>query len=160
MLILVRMQALTVGRSQVRGEVEMHEFRSEARSREEARDETPRSGAHPGLLLQLTWSGEVGVLDRPVIGHVKRPGRDLEQGLADRDAVLAHEQDPILVVDSQDRDGTGVTGDLARPAGAVGALDGVHPERQIATLVEDPRIDDTLDEIGPGGIPRGRWVSA
>ena len=36
-------------------------------------------------------------------------------------------------------------------ARAVGALDRVDPERQVATVVEDPRVDDALDEIGPGG---------
>jgi len=45
--------------------------------------------------------------------------------------------------------------DVAGPARAVGALDGVDPERQVAALVEDPRVDDALDEIGPG-ITRGR----
>src|SRR4029079_13840637 len=46
--------------------------------------------------------------------------------------------------------------DVARPARAVGAFDGVDPERQVAALVDDPRVDDALDEIGPGGFPRGR----
>jgi hypothetical protein len=48
-----------------------------------------------------------------------------------------------------------MTDDVAGPARAVGPLDGVDPERQVAALVQDPRLDDALDEIGPG-IPRGR----
>jgi hypothetical protein len=52
-----------------------------------------------------------------------------------------------------------MTGDLAGAAGSIGPLDGVDPEGQVAPLVEDVRIDDALDEIGPGGILRGRWFA-
>jgi hypothetical protein len=48
-----------------------------------------------------------------------------------------------------------MTDDIPGPARSVGPLDGVDPERQVAALVEDARLDDALDEIGPG-IPRGR----
>jgi hypothetical protein len=48
-----------------------------------------------------------------------------------------------------------VPDEVARPARAVGALDRIDAERQVATLVDDPRIYDPLDEIGPG-IKRGR----
>src|SRR5512141_1654368 len=44
--------------------------------------------------------------------------------------------------------------------GAVGALRGVDPEREVAPAMQDPGVDDALDEIGPGGILRGRWVAA
>jgi len=48
-----------------------------------------------------------------------------------------------------------VTDDVPRATRAVGTLDRVDLERQVATFVEDARLDDALDEIGPG-FPRGR----
>ena len=51
----------------------------------------------------------------------------------------------------EDRDGARVADDLARPARAVGPLDRVDPERQVAAAMEDPRVDDALVEVGPGG---------
>jgi hypothetical protein len=69
---------------------------------------------------------------------------------------LPDEEHPILGIDRQDRDGAWMARDLARAAGSVGPLDRVDPEGQVAAPVENLRLDDALDEIGPGGIPRGR----
>jgi hypothetical protein len=49
-----------------------------------------------------------------------------------------------------------VADDLACPARTIGSLDGVDPEGQVVPPKEDPRVDDALDEIGPGRILRGR----
>ena len=49
-------------------------------------------------------------------------------------------------------------GDVAHGPGAVGALDGVDPKGQELALVDDPGLDDALDEIGPGDRLRGRWI--
>jgi len=50
-----------------------------------------------------------------------------------------------------------VTDDVAQGVRAVGTLDGVDADRQIAAAVDRPRIDDAFDEIGPGGFRlRGR----
>ena len=93
----------------------MHQLGGEAGRRVELGDLAPRPGAHPGLLLELARGGDLGILDGAVIGHVQRPGGDLEQGLADRDPILADEQDTVLLVDGEDRDRARVSGDLARP---------------------------------------------
>jgi hypothetical protein len=47
-------------------------------------------------------------------------------------------------------------GDVALGARAVGALDGVDAERQVAALVEDARVDDPLGEVirGFGDVAR------
>ena len=86
----------------------------------------------------------------PSSHDVERAGRDLEQRLADGDPVLPDEQDPVLVVDGEDRDRARVADDVARPARAIGALDRVDPEGQVAAAVDDPRVDDALGQIGPG----------
>jgi hypothetical protein len=69
---------------------------------------------------------------------------------------LPDEKHAILTIDRQDGDGTRMAGDLARPARAIGPLDRVDPEGQVAAAMEDLRLDDALDEIGPGGILQGR----
>src|SRR6185312_13016434 len=100
--------------------------------------------------------GVLRVLIGAVVGDVEAAGRDLAQDPSRREAELADEQDAVLVVDGDDRDRARMAGDVALGARAVGALDGVDPERQVAAVMEDPGIDDVLDEIGPGGILRGR----
>ena len=50
-------------------------------------------------------------------------------------------------------------GDVADGARAVGALDRVDPEFQELAAVQDLRIDDVLDEIGPGDRLRGRGLA-
>ena len=68
----------------------------------------------------------------PSSRDVERAGRDLEQRLADGDPVLADEQHPVLGVDRHDRDRPGMPGDVTSRARAVGALDRVDPEGQVA----------------------------
>jgi hypothetical protein len=41
-------------------------------------------------------------------------------------------------------------GDIAFGPRPVGPLDGVDPERQVAAAMEDPRRDDTLEEVVGG----------
>ena len=94
----------------------MHEFRGEPGCRPEPGDEPPRAGPHPGLFLELAPSGLVGILDRPVLGHIERAGRDLEEGLADGHPVLADEQDTVVGIEREDRDRARVTDDVARAA--------------------------------------------
>ena len=119
----------------------------------------PRPGALAGLLLELAPGGRLGSFLRAVVGEVETAGRDLEQDGADRDPVLAHQGHPTIGVERDDGDRARVTRDVTFRMRAVGALDRVDPEGQVATLVEDLRIDDTLDEIGPGGILRGRGLA-
>ena len=64
----------------------------------------------------------------------------------------------VLIVDREDRDRAGMSGDLTGAARAVGPFDGVDLERQVATLVEDLAIDDALDEGGFGVLCRSRPV--
>jgi len=52
-----------------------------------------------------------------------------------------------------------VPGDVAGRPAAVWKLDGVDPEGQVRALVDDPRLDDAFDEIGPGVVLRGRWLA-
>jgi hypothetical protein len=40
-----------------------------------------------------------------------------------------------------------VAGDFPFRSTAVGPLDGVDPERQVATAMDDSRLDDPLDEV-------------
>jgi hypothetical protein len=40
-------------------------------------------------------------------------------------------------------------GDVPGGAPAVGELDGVDTEGQVAPVMDDPRVDDALDEVGP-----------
>jgi hypothetical protein len=71
------------------------------------------------------------------------------------------EEDPILGVDRDDRDRPGVADDVPRGARAIGPLDRVDAECQIAALMNDLRIDDPLDEVvvGRAGIDRGFGVA-
>jgi hypothetical protein len=50
-----------------------------------------------------------------------------------------------------------VSDDVPRGACAVGPLDRVDAERQVATLMKDLGIDDPLDEVvvGRAGVDRG-----
>ena len=160
MLVLVGPEAVAVGRPQVRGEVQVHQLGGEAR----ARCRSVASLRHVPARIPVSSSSSRGAASsgssiEPSSRDVERAGRDLEQRLADGDPVLADEQHAVLVVDREDRDGARVPDDVARAARAVGPLDRVDPERQVPAAVEDPRVDDALDEIGPGGIPRGRWVA-
>jgi len=116
----------------------MHQFGGEARGGVEPGDEPPRRSAHPGLLLELTRGGQVGILYRAVVGDVEGPRGHLKERLADGDPVLADQQDVPVVIDGQDRNGTRVARDLARSARPIGALDRVDAEREIAAPVEDP----------------------
>ena len=137
----------------------MHQLGGEPGRGPEPAEQLPRPGPVAGLLLELAARGEVRVLDRAVGPLVERAGRDLEQGAFGRAPVLADEQDVIVGIDGDDRHGTGMAGDVARGTRPVGPLDRVDPERQVTTAVEDPRVDDALDEIGPGFL-RGRWLRA
>jgi hypothetical protein len=49
--------------------------------------------------------------------------------------------------------------DVTRRAGAVGAFDRVDAELQEGAAVQDLRIDDVLDKIGPGVVLRGRGLA-
>jgi hypothetical protein len=49
--------------------------------------------------------------------------------------------------------------DVAGRARPVGAFDGVDPELEELAAMEDLGIDDPLDEIGPGGVLRGRGLA-
>ena len=117
MLVLVGAEAIAIGGSQIRGVIEIHQFRGKPGRSVEPRDEPPRAGAHAGLFLQLARGGDLGILDRAIGGDVEGPGRHLEQRLTDGDPELAHEEDAILIVDGEDRDGTRVADDLARCSG-------------------------------------------
>lgn len=158
MLVLVRTEAFVgMGRAQVGGQVEVHQLAGEAGSRPEGAQLPPGRGPVAGLLLELATRRELRVLDRA--GRrvdVERPGRDLEQDTARRRAVLADQEDLVVGIDRDDRDGTRMTGDIALGPRPVRALDGVDPERQVAAPMEDPRFDDPLDEVvgGRGGVDR------
>jgi hypothetical protein len=69
---------------------------------------------------------------------------------------LANQRHATVGVDGDDGDSTGVAGDIALRTRPIGPLNGVDPEADVPTLVESPRVDDPLNEIGPGGILRGR----
>jgi hypothetical protein len=49
-----------------------------------------------------------------------------------------------------------VSCDVPGGARSIGAFDRVDAEGQVAPAVDDMGIDDALDEIGPGGVRRGR----
>jgi hypothetical protein len=136
----------------------VHQLAREAGGRPERAQREPRAGAVAGLLLELASSGELRVLGSGgVLGRVEAPGRDFEQDALRRRPPLADEQDAILGVDRDDRDRAGVTDDVALRTGAVGPLDRIDPEGEVATTVEDATVDDPLDELIVGGprIERG-----
>jgi hypothetical protein len=47
-------------------------------------------------------------------------------------------------------------GDVPGRPPAIGQLDGVDPEGQVRPAMDDPRVDDAFDEVGPGVVLRGR----
>ena len=136
----------------------MHQLLGEARRRVERRRVAATSRpACPVSSSSSRRAATIGILG----GAVVVDGRASPAGISSRtrpagDAELADEQHAVLVVERDDGHRARVAGDVARRARAVGALDGVDAERQVAALVDDPRLDDALDEIGPGGILRGR----
>ena len=115
------------------------------------------------LLFELAACRDVGVLGDAVV-DVERAGRDLEQRLARGDTPLADHQEPIIVVEREDRDGPRVANDVARPARAVGALDRVHAELHVPPAMDQLGRDDALlegvshhaSDQQRAGPPRGR----
>lgn len=163
MLVLVGSEPLIgMGRIEVAGEVQHHPLRREARRSPELGQALPAPGAVTGLLLELAPGSEAGVLDlaRGRI-DVERSGRDLKKDAIGRRAPLANEQDVAGRIDRDDGDRAGVARDVALGATAVGPLDRVNPELEVAAAVQDARRDDPLDELlvlGSDGIGRGRRV--
>ena len=158
MLVVVGPEALVgVGRHEIRGEVQVHELGGEARRRPELGQLLPRAGAVARLLLELAPRGELGVLRRARRGvTVERPGRDLEQDPPGGRPPLSDEEDAVGGVDRDDGDRSRMARDVPLRTGAVGPLDRVDPELEVAAAVQDAGIDDPLDEllVGRAGIER------
>ena len=156
----VRGRSPSAGR-EVRGEIQVHELGGEAGRRvERARLAATTPARIPVSSSSSRRRGEVRVLDRPVRRRCRasRPGS--RAGLARRRPGTGGRAAPgPRRRCARIATAPGMADDVARAARAVGALDGVDAERQVAALMEDPRVDDALDEIGPGGILRGRRVA-
>jgi hypothetical protein len=133
----------------------VHQLRREAGRGPERGKPLPRPRPVAGLLLELAARRDLGVLD--LAGRridVERPGRNLEQHAAGRQPELADHEDAIGVVDREHRHGAGMPDDVTLAARAVGPLDRVDAELHVVALVDHPRIDDALGEVG--GIDRAR----
>ena len=156
MFVFVGTQAIVIGGGQSGRHEQMHELRSEPRSCVKARHLSPGRGAHAGFLLQLAPRRQIGIFDRAVLADIQGSGRNLQQQLTDRDPILPDEEHAIVGIDRQDRHRARVTGDLTGAARAIRSFDRVDSERQIVAAVDDLRLDDALDEIGPGDLLRGR----
>jgi hypothetical protein len=72
----------------------------------------PRPGPQAGLFLELPPRGRLRVLLDSRGVDVETAGGDLEERPAGRHAVLPDEGDPLLFVERDDRDRTGVAGDV------------------------------------------------
>ncbi len=66
-------------------------------------------------------------------------------------APLAHEEQPVVLVEREHRDRARVPDDVARSPRAVGALDRVDAELHVPPAVDDLGRDDALlERVGPG----------
>ena len=159
-LVLVGPEPLAVGRPQVRGEVQVHQLGGEPGRRVEPRE---RAATTPARMPVSSSSSRArrasGSSIVPSSADVERAGRDLEQRLADRDPVLADEQDAVLVVDARGSrprpDGRRCRGSRAcrRPArscrrGTSGSGPGGGPATRRRARRDRPRRD-----------PPGPWLS-
>ena len=155
-LILVRAEANAVGNVQILREVEVHELRGEARGGEEFGQLAPPPSSVAGLLLELATRREIRVFRAALIVRIQRAGRHLEEQPLRGAPVLPDEEDVVIRIEREDRNRSRVPGDIAGRTGAVRSFDRVDPERQVPATVEDPGVDDALDESSPGVIIRGR----
>jgi hypothetical protein len=73
---------------------------------------------------------------------------------------LAHEEDTVLFVERDDRDGPRVAADLAAGPRPVRALDRVDAERQVVALVEDLGLDDPFFQRVGRLLRAGRTAQA
>ena len=137
----------------------MHQLVGEARRGVELAELLPGPGAQAGLLLELSTGGDVGLLLDAIVLDVEAAGGDLQQRRIRRQPPLAHERYAIVGVERDDGDRSRMPRDVTRRSGAVGAFDGVDAEFQEGAAVQDLRIDDVLDEIGPGVVLRGRGLA-
>ena len=154
-LVLVRVRGGPVGRAQVRGEVEVHSSSVKPGAcRTSQAPATTRPGA--GLLLELAPRGDARG-PRPCRRSPDRgrpPGS--RAGPRRRRAGTGARRGPARRVEGDDRDrargGRRSRGSRASRRPARSCRRGTSG----SALVEDARVDDAFDEIGPGGILRGR----
>ncbi len=132
-----------------------------ARGRVEVQEDVPAGGLVPGLLGQLPACGQ----PRGLVGLVQESCRRLEQPPPDGMAVLADEQDAVVVVESDDRHRPRMEDDVADGRGTL-ELDGVADDRPHPALEPDGAISAwagipvVRDRPGPllgSGHP---WASA
>ena len=103
----VGLRATGAGR-QPAGQEEEHALVHDARRRVELGQLVPASGAVAGFFFQLPHGGRLDGL-----GRLQRPGRQLDQRLADAGTVVAEEADALSVEPGQDGHGAGVQDHLA-----------------------------------------------
>src|SRR3954454_9893491 len=124
--VLVRLGAFVAfNRSQLAGEVEVHRLGRKAGRGVEHAELQPFGGGLANFLAQLASGGPVRLLDVAVFEPVQRPGRDLEQHLADCVTVLPNQDDLVIRGKRHDGHTAAVSDDLPQMAPAVVAQDGV-----------------------------------
>ena len=118
-----------------------------------------RSGPVAGLLLELAAERRgPGPRSRRVVGSTSSVPAGISSRIRPgRQPVLADERTRSVVVDREDRDGARVADDVALGARAVGPLDRVDPERQVAAAGRSTCESTTpLVEVEVGAPPGPR----
>jgi hypothetical protein len=126
----------------------VHQLAREAGRRPERREPPPGPGSESGLLLELARCGVGRVLDGAgrLVDDVQAARRDLPERSAGRGPPLADEDDPVRVVDRDDRDGSRMAGDVALVARPVGPFHGVPAELALPAAMEHARIYHPLQD--------------
>ena len=126
----------------------------------QSRTRVIRPGPESGLLGKLARGGLVGRLAR-----VDRARGDLEQGLADRVAIVLDQADPGRIDQGNQGDRAPVNDHLALGGGSVGQLDGLEGQVDLRALIDDASRRRGRGRVGrhDGGAPRsvaGLWRPA
>src|SRR4051794_24344444 len=108
-LLVLRLEAATVGVVQPAGQVDHVGLRADPRRRQHRHQVAPAVGHQGGLLTELTPGGDHRVLPR----YVEEPGRELDQPGPDRVPVLAQHDHLLVGVDGQDHHRAGQLDDEA-----------------------------------------------
>ena len=148
----------------VTGEEDPQAFGTEARRGEEVGEHLPVAGPVPGFLQQLASCCYQRVLSR----HVAQASRNLPEQAAHRMAVLPDHQNPVCVVQRQDRHRARVLHHrpfcpvVSRHTDPVGAYGDQLVAVFLRRLVDRPVLDGVLHAVARAGIfsPDLAWARA